>query len=333
MDGYEKEHPHHPIIKCTYPGCDHSYIENNSTSVDTGHSKLIVSGYTDEHPHYAIVKCTFEGCSHTYIEKNLTAEWELETDSDNYGIAHPHYIYGECSHNGCTHTEKTNMIADWEWKDGVCSICGQAKNVVYTDMGEGKMVTGLVEPGYEGHLGIPSYIEFKPVEIIGVGAFHGNALITSVSIPDTVRIIEAHAFENCTGIQLDPMYICPICKIEPGLREEPECPLCGMFEGDPLSGHPVGNIGFGVEIIGHSAFMNCTSLKSIHFGEHIHEIMDFAFAGCINLKRISFSAMVAPNIFPGTFEGLSPETRIFIPVGAVGYEGPEWDMFEMVFYE
>ncbi|MCK5757663.1 MAG: leucine-rich repeat domain-containing protein [Clostridiales bacterium] len=331
LAGYTPEHPHYGIVKCSQ--CEYSYINKAITAHGNDVCQLIVDGAEDSHPHNLIIKCNYPGCDYSYIEKNTTAEWELETDSENYGIAHPHFLYGLCSYEGCHHAEKTTMIADWTWDDGVCSICGGAKDVLYASAGEGVMVTGTVEIEYAGHLRIPDLIEFKPVEIIGVEAFFEKTLMTSVSIPDSVRIIEAHAFENCINLQLEPLEMCPVCKLPQELREEPECPLCGLFDEDHLNGHPIGNIGRNVEIVGESAFGNCTALESVHFGENIHELMDNAFSGCISLKRISFSGLIAPIIFPNTFEGLPPGVKLCVPVFAIGFEGPQWDLMEIIYYE
>lgn len=332
LAGYGEKHPHYGIVKCSQ--CEYSYINQAITSQGTGVSHLIVVGATEDHPHYLKVECNYSGCDHSYIEKNATAEWEMKSDPDNYSIAHPHFLYSTCSHGMCNHFEKTNAIADWTWDDGICSICGGAKNVLYKIIEDSYVsVTGTVETVHQGILHIPEMIEFKPVEIIGAEAFFENTLLESINIPDTVRIVERNAFENCISMQLESMETCPICNIEPGERQEPECLFCGIFETNQTSGYPIGNIGRNVEIIEESAFRNCISIKTLNFGEHIIEIQDFAFSGCINLEHINFSTMIAPHIFPGTFEGTSPFLKVFIPQGAMGYDTPEWEQFEIVISE
>ncbi len=332
LSGYQSEHPHYAIIKCSQ--CDFTYIEYNTTAESRGVCKMQSTEAQAEHPHYLIFECTFEGCDYSFVDKNITAEYELETDENNYGVAHPHFLYASCTYDGCSYSEKTNAIADWEWdEDGVCSICGQAKDVLYKASETSVAVTGTVIEGHEGHLHIPGFIEGKPVDAIEAEAFYEKTQITSVYIPDSVMIIGRNAFENCINLQLEPLEKCPLCGIEPGLRIEPDCPVCKLFEDNPESGHPIGNIGRNVAIIEEAAFRNCTGLWSVCFGENLVEIREMAFEGCQNLTHVSFMSMTAPMIGPDTFAGAALEFEIFVPAGSTGYDTAEWAQYNVVYIE
>jgi len=271
LDGYTEVHPHHGIVKCSR--CDYFEINRAITSRGAGVSKLIVVGAKEEHPHHLIIECTYKGCEHSYIEKNAIAEWSVKTDANNYGIAHPHFLFGTCSYGSCSYSEKTNKIAQWDWDDGICSICGGTKDVLYEKMGSRIKITSAIDSNFQGHLHIPSVIEGLSVKDIGENAFAEQNLMLSIHIPDSI------------------------------------------------------------ETIGTSAFANCILLKKIVFGPNLRLIDSFAFAGCIELEHITFASMVAPQIFPGTFAGISHELKIYVPVTSVGYDSQEWEQFEIIFLD
>ncbi len=328
---YQDAHPHYAIIKCSQ--CDYTYIEYNTTAASRDVCKLQSTTHEEAHPHYLIFECTYKGCDYSFTDKRITAEFELETDDDNYGIAHPHYLYGSCSIDGCDHQEATSDIANWSYEDGVCSICVIARNVTSQASETSTTVTGLINNDFSGELLIPDNIEGKSVEIIGIDAFTGNNNITTVTIPDSVTIIEDRAFENCTNLQLLSQHICPLCGIESGIRTEPICQLCGLLTEGEESGYKVGNIGMHVSFIGEGAFRNNIQLKVISIGSHIQEIRDFAFEGCSNLTHVSITSMVAPQIGIGVFDNVSSNLNIFVPIGAVGYDVMEWEQYTIVYVD
>lgn len=86
---------------------------------------------------------------------------------------------------------------------------------------------------------------------IGNEAFMDSS-ITSVSIPDTVTIIGALAFQYCESLKTVDM-------------------------------------GPGVEYIGDSAFNTCRSLKSFPLPDSLNEIIGNPFAGCISIDRFTIS--------------------------------------------
>ena len=248
ISGYTESHPHYAILKCSQ--CEYTKTDTGITSESMGVSRLITEESTTEHPHYLIVKCDYPGCDHTYIEKNATDKWELLTDPENYSIHHPHHLFGTCSHDGCTHSELMDETADWTWKDGVCSICGVARDVKYDKDDVSTRVTGLVDAGFEGVLQIPSMIEGLPVTSIEPGSFRDGAGITEVYVPESVIFIGNHAFE-----------------------------------------------------------------------------------GCMNLRTIHFESLVAPAIAPDSLMGMQPDTMIFVPIDSIGYDLPEWQMYNITYYE
>ena len=199
LAGYQKEHPHYAIIKCSQ--CNYTYIDYNTTANSRGVCKMVSTTCENEHPHYLIFECIYEGCDYTYVDKKITQDFEMKTNSDNYSLAHPHYLSSECDYDGCNYNELSNDTADWEWKDGVCSICGCARYVTYDVNQNNITITGLIDGDFSGELIIPSVLEEKPVEIIGFSAFNGNDNIHLLLIPETVNLIQDNVFENCNNLQ------------------------------------------------------------------------------------------------------------------------------------
>ena len=60
--------------------------------------------------------------------------------------------------------------------------------------------SSAVSPEPTGTLAIPSRLGGKPVTEIGSGAFYGYRELTSVTIPNTVKRIEGHAFDRCWNL-------------------------------------------------------------------------------------------------------------------------------------
>jgi hypothetical protein len=47
---------------------------------------------------------------------------------------------------------------------------------------------------------IPQTVEGYTVTAIGEGAFEGNTALVSIDLPDTIEVIGARAFKNCTSL-------------------------------------------------------------------------------------------------------------------------------------
>ena len=117
--------------------------------------------------------------------------------------------------------------------------------------------------GNDTALVIPAEINGKKVTSIGNGAFNGNKLLTSVTIPDGVISIESFAFGSCTALT-DVVLPDSITSID-------------GFAFDSCTSLSSVSIPAGVEYIGHRAFLNCTSLKSVTIPAGVKDIGEYAF--------------------------------------------------------
>lgn len=121
---------------------------------------------------------------------------------------------------------------------------------------------------------------------IGENAFGGNANLTGkLTIPANVRYIAASAFAYCTGF--DSLEFAAGCKLE--TIGENGYSVSGAFEGCAFTGA----IAFpsSLTTIGGGAFLNCTGITEISFGENsmLKEIGGSynggAFEGCSSLAK------------------------------------------------
>ena len=97
---------------------------------------------------------------------------------------------------------------------------------------------------------IPAEIDGKPVTSIGYRAFADSTLLTSITIPDSVKYIGSGAFAGCTS-------------------------LTDIVLPDSLL------------TIDSEAFRNCTSLTKVTIPDGVTDIGSYAFASCSALTKIS----------------------------------------------
>ena len=97
---------------------------------------------------------------------------------------------------------------------------------------------------------IPAEIDGKPVTSIGYRAFADSTLLTSITIPDSVKYIEMGAFASCTSLT-DIVLPASLITIDT------------------------------------DAFRNCTSLTSVTIPDGVTDIGSYAFASCSALTKIS----------------------------------------------
>ena len=168
---------------------------------------------------------------------------------------------------------------------------------------------------------IPSTYSGLPVTEIGEGAFRpiGMSGITSIYIPDSVKVIGKHAFENCeslveinipSGITVINDYTFLRCDRLSKITlpdTVTEIGACAFDDCDSLteitlnSGLKTINWGAfeccknlrkidipeGVEIIDYYLFDLCTRLKEISIPKSVKDINPLAFNDCLSLERIT----------------------------------------------
>jgi len=140
------------------------------------------------------------------------------------------------------------------------------KNLIISD--DGKTVLGVYD---ESILSVE--IPFG-IEIIAENAFCGAGLLREVFLPQSVRVIEASAFQECK-------YLSQI-NLSEGLKEIGDWAFfCCPFLKSVV-------IPSSVEKIGDFAFSDCSSLEEVVLYEGLCSIGDGAFDNCSSLKKIEF---------------------------------------------
>ncbi len=76
-----------------------------------------------------------------------------------------------------------------------------------------------------------------------------------------------------------------------------------------------------IESLGWAAFMNCRNVQEIHLPKSTNKLWPQCFNGCENVNAIYCEAVNPPVCKWDAFEGVDPETPVYIPKGSkIGYE-------------
>lgn len=167
---------------------------------------------------------------------------------------------------------------------------------------------------------IPKELDGYVVKEIANGVFTGNHYITSVDIPDTVELIGASAFENCSALSSVELSTslkevgnhafrdCISLKsieIPKSLESAGFCPFCG-------SGLKYIRFEEGITKLSDGLFAKCEALMDITIPDTVLTIGGGSFEGCINLRSVSIPNSVT-LIGNNTFGGCVSLEEIIIP--------------------
>ncbi len=221
----------------------------------------------------------------------------------------------------------------------------------YTKDDKGVTVTGLLDKSMTA-LVLPAYIEGLPVVTVGEGAFRQALELTSVTLPETLKLIEREAFFNCVKLKVinlpsslaevrQQAFFCQYEAYGDGtpLPREVHIPSltfwCTLiFEAaDPtgtanplrqsggalyVGGTPVTDmvIPEGVQTIRPHLFAGNTALTSVQLPTSVSTVENYAFAGCTNLKSVVFAAdSRVTGLGMSAFAGCSKLESVTLPAG------------------
>lgn len=142
-------------------------------------------------------------------------------------------------------------------------------NFRLSEDGEGYICVGIDDDSATSAV-IPSIYQNKPVTSIGVSAFRDCSALTSVTIPDSVKIIDGAAFSNCSALTSVTI---PdgVANIADQVFENCESLTSIAIPGTVTS-------------IGYNAFSGCSALTDVSIPNSVTSIGDGAFDGCTSLR-------------------------------------------------
>jgi hypothetical protein len=147
---------------------------------------------------------------------------------------------------------------------------------VLTEEGNAE-VTSNPNRYYTDDIVIPKAIVYDgntySVTSIRVFAFRNCCDMKSISIPNSVTSIGAHAFLGCSGLTTVKL----------------DCKVVGSWFSGMKSIKEV-IFGEGVTSLDMNAFANCGGLTSVTIGDNITSIADFAFEECYNLASVTIGS-------------------------------------------
>lgn len=140
-----------------------------------------------------------------------------------------------------------------------------------TPSGTGYTLIGIGKHG-GGDVVVPETYQGLPITRVRYDAFDYYDKLTSITLPDTVTIIEENAFGYCENLESI-------------------------------------TFGSGLQTIETNAFVGCESLTSVTFGDALQTIGEEAFIGCSALESITFGA-AETELKQAAFQGCSALTEI-----------------------
>ena len=161
------------------------------------------------------------------------------------------------------------------------------------------IVTGTVDPNYEGLIAIPSMYNGLPVKKIRDYAFSGRA-ITGLELSEGLKLIDYGAFEGCTNITS---------------LEIPDSVFdisYGAFQNTGIESLDLGN---GIYRIGDNAFSSCLNLTSVAIPDSVQQMYSAVFQNCESLNTVTLGNGLG-EISEYLFAGTAIE-RIEIPNGVI----------------
>lgn len=140
------------------------------------------------------------------------------------------------------------------------------------------------------------------VTSIGYNTFESCTSLTSITIPDGVTSIGNNTFHNCTGLT-DVTIGNGLSFINNTVFNDCSS-LTSISIPDSVTG------------IGNLTFQDCSGLAIITIPDSVTSIGVNAFKNCTSLTGINLLSTTPPVINHNTFENVSPNAQIHVPLGA-----------------
>jgi hypothetical protein len=189
------------------------------------------------------------------------------------------------------------------WNVTPSDVSMDGNGIEFVRTGGGRAAVARYRGGADS-LAIPgeTVIGGRALEVAAIGdrAFENCSSLSSVSIPESVKIIGAYAFSLCKS--LDGL------AIPKGVASVGDSAFRGC---ESLKSAEIPD---GVKAIGEGVFASCRSLSHVRIPKGVTSIGDWAFSGCESLRAVEIPERVR-TIGVGAFEGCRSLKALSIPNG------------------
>lgn len=144
-------------------------------------------------------------------------------------------------------------------------------------------------------------------------------MLTSITLPESVSLIESDAFYGCTNLQeVNISSLSAWCMID--FTSAKSSPLYYgaslMLNKQPIN---ILNIPQNIRTIKDFAFTNCKSIKEVYIHENVQHIGKRAFNGCQNLNIVKCYAITPPKLGANVFGRNDSGRLIYVPSESVEF--------------
>ena len=285
-------------------------------------------------------ECAHENLHDDHYEYNEEGHWQYCDDCHaevNFG-EHDFEYKGElvncdyeqeyslyCKACGC-HIYKMFEPVGHNVVDGQCTRCEQGFYFELNDDGQSYKVAGYssLDQSTEISVEIPSSFRGLPVTVIGNGLFnfYGERELVSVTIPDSITVIEDRAFQNAKITEIT---------IPDGVTTIGDSAFAGSsitsltlpdsvttIGDNAFCGTPIVSLTLpsGEVTIGGSAFAYCKSLTAITLSDGVVSVGNDAFARCTAVKELTLGKNLT-SVGDRAFFGLSSLEKVYYNCKAI----------------
>lgn len=148
-------------------------------------------------------------------------------------------------------------------------------------------VTTVKYNGSAANVTVPSKINGVAVEVIGAGTFRGSSVVQKVTLPSTIKKIDANSFRDSTVTSVN---------FPAGLTEIGDAAFYRCYY--------LKNVTFpaGLQRIGQSAFEECKLFTKVTLPANLPEMGGYAFKNCSSVTSVTLSQTMT-TVPSGTFQG------------------------------